>query len=66
LNGEREAREDALSVDQNCAGTAGALVASLLCAGQIQVIAECVEKAHARIECDVVRSPVDAEGHRDK
>ena len=64
LDGECEAREDAFPVDQHRAGTARALVAALLRAGQIQMIAECVEKAHARIERDVVHGPVDAEGHR--
>ena len=64
LDGKCEAREDAFPVDQNLAGAAPALVAALLCAGQIQMIAECVEKAHARIERDLVHGPVDAEGHR--
>src|SRR5688572_13593335 len=64
LDGECEAREDAFAVDQNRTGTATALVAALLRAGQVQMIAECVEKAHAGIERDVVHGPVDAEGHR--
>ena len=44
LNGKRQARKDAVSVDQNSASAARALVAALFRAGQVQVFPQCVEQ----------------------
>ena len=61
LRRERQARHDALAVEQHRARAAGALIAALLRAGQPELVAQRVEQRDAGIELQPVRPPVDLE-----
>jgi hypothetical protein len=63
LDGECQAREDALAVGQDRSSAACSLVAPLLGAGQVEVLAQQVEKRHARIGRKIGRGPVDENRH---
>ena len=59
LSGQREAGVDPPPVDQDRAGAALAAVAALLGSGQIEPLAQEIEKRHPRIvELDVPRLPL--------
>ena len=60
-SGEREARLHALAVHQHRAGAALTEAAAFLRAGQMQVLAKCVEQGRARIELEAMRRSVDAQ-----
>ena len=64
LHRQREAGQDALAVDQHRAGAARALVAALLRADEAEVLAQGVEQAYPRVDRQVVRDAVDAQGQR--
>nr|GFD52666.1 hypothetical protein [Tanacetum cinerariifolium] len=64
LHREREAGEDALAIDEDGAGAAGTLVASLLGARQMQRFAQQIEQRHPRIGRHRYRCPIDHERHR--
>ena len=63
LHRQRQARQDALAVDQHRAGAAGALVAALLGAGEMQVLAQQVEQRCPDIDRKVAGLSVDDEMH---
>ena len=60
---EREAGGDPPAIHDHGAGAALALIAALLAAGQMQVLAQCVEQGGARIELELPACPVYVEGH---
>jgi hypothetical protein len=59
--GEGEAGIDAAAVDEDGAGSALSVVAAFFAAGEVEVLAECVEERGAGIEGDGVGGSVDAE-----
>jgi hypothetical protein len=61
-HGEGEAGVHAAAVDMDGAGSALAMVAALLCAGEIEVLAEAVEEGGAGVDLEAMVFPVDAEG----
>jgi hypothetical protein len=66
LAGHRQgqAGEHSTSIDPDGTSAAGALVASLLRAGQVEVLAQRVEQADSRLKLDRVRGSVDCQGNR--
>ena len=60
---ERQAGNDAPAVQQDGAGAAGAQVAALLGAGEIEVLAQDVEQRLARIEVELPGFAVDDQLH---
>ena len=63
LHGQREAAVDALAVDQHRAGAAGALVAALLGAEQVQLLAQQIEQRGAHVHRDLQVAAIDVEAH---
>ena len=61
LHRERQARQDALAVDQHRAGAARALVAALLGAREPRPLAQQVEQALARLQLDRILLAVDTQ-----
>ncbi|GLS19882.1 hypothetical protein GCM10007874_28990 [Labrys miyagiensis] len=59
-----EAGIDALAIDQDGAGPAGALIAAFLRAGKSNVVAKKIEQRRANIEIYDVGTPIDGEFHR--
>src|SRR5439155_6919108 len=59
---EGEAGVDAAAVEENGAGSALTVVATLLAAGKFEVFAQGVEERRARVEGEGVRCAVDLEG----
>ena len=59
LHGERQARVDALAVDQHGAGSALTVVAAFLSAGQPDVVAPGVQERAARLQLSAVTRAVD-------
>ena len=64
-DGEGEAGVHAAAVDVYGAGAALAVVATLLCAGHVEVFAQAVEQRGARVDVQVVLFAVDAQSDRD-
>ena len=62
-DGEGEAGVDAAAVDEDGAGSALAVVAAFLAAGEFEVFAQGVEEGGAGVEGERVRCAVDLEGH---
>ena len=62
-DGEGEAGVDAAAVDEDSAGSALAVVAALLAAGECEVFAQSVEKRGAGVEREGVGYAVDLESH---
>src|SRR6266851_2730990 len=60
-HGEGEAGVHAAAVDMDGAGSALTVVAALLCAGEIEVLAEAVEEGGAGVDLEAMVFPVDAE-----
>ena len=62
---EREAAVDALPVDDHCAGAALPVIASLLGAGEREMLTQRVEQCGARIERQMFAATVDlkSDGH---
>ena len=58
---KRETGQDALTVDDDGAGAARALIASLLRAGQTEHIAKRVQQGQTRVDLELVGRVVDAE-----
>jgi hypothetical protein len=54
---------DAAAVHQHRAGTALAVVAAFLGAGQVQVLAQCIQQGDAGVQLQRARLAVDLEGH---
>src|SRR5689334_16008378 len=61
-HGQGQAGEHPPAIDPDRAGAAGALVAALLGAGEVEVLAQRVEQAHPGLEGDRVRPAVDGQG----
>src|SRR5205814_4342540 len=64
--GQRQAGIDAAAVDEDRACAAGPLIASLLRASDVEMLAQRVEKARARIELELMHFSVDAQRHRNR
>ena len=62
-DGQRQARVGAAAVDQHRAGTALAVRAAVLGAGQVEVLAQEVEQRRAGVDRDVVRDAVHPQLH---
>src|SRR3954452_7016110 len=65
LRCERQARQHALAVEQHRAGAARALVAAVLRAGQVELVAQCIEERDAAVETPPPGAPVDPQHHVD-
>jgi hypothetical protein len=63
LHGESEAGIDTLPIDQNGAGAARPLIASLLRAEEVQVFAQKIEKRCANIHLPVHFAAIDNPAH---
>ncbi len=63
LHGQRQAAVDALTFRQDGAGAAGALVAALLCSGELQMVTQKVKERRPRIDLDLQNSAVDVKAH---
>jgi hypothetical protein len=61
LSHEREAAQDAPTVHEDGADTAGTLVAALLRAGQVEALAQQVQEADASVDTHLGRFPVERE-----
>jgi hypothetical protein len=61
-DGQRQARIDPPSADDHRARAALAVIAALLGAGQMQVLAQCIEQRGARVEIDVASVAIHREG----
>src|SRR5262245_53557995 len=66
LDGEHAAGIDRPAVEDHGAGAAGAAVADLLGAGQVEMVAQGVEQGDPRLEPGLKGLAVDLEGHRDR
>ena len=64
LNGDSQAGIDALAIDQNSAGPARPLIASLLCAKKVQMVAQEIEKRCANIHLPLQFASIDNPAHR--
>ena len=64
LHGESEARIDALAIDENGAGAACPLIASLLRAKKMQVFAQEIKKRCANIDLPFYVALIDNPAHR--
>src|SRR5262249_47242582 len=58
-DGEREARHNTPAVEQHRAGAALAVVATLLRAGQIEVLAQCIEQGGPRRHLELLLDVID-------
>ena len=61
LDGKAEAGVDPFAVDDDGAGPALPVIAALLRAGELQMLAQCIEQRRARVEIEVTTLTVDGE-----
>ena len=64
-DGEGEAGDDAAAIYHDGAGTALALIAPFLAAGEVEVLAEGIKEVGAGIDLEVAGLAIDGEGHLD-
>src|SRR5262249_25965939 len=63
---QREARQDAPSINQHGASAALTVITALLCAGEIKVLAQRIEQRSAHINCESMLALIDIERDGDR
>jgi hypothetical protein len=65
-SGQRETGKHAPAINVHCAGPALAMIASLLRAGQLEMLAEAIQERSARIDPQIVLLAINPERNRDR